>query len=175
MLDLEAAMLAQVCVPADRAAGRVRLVAPESLCAYRLPPLLVALLTRAPEVHLALAPAGTALALAAVRNSTTEAALLLKPELIHPLCSWNPSAPNPSPASRLRVVLGDRPRGHVLAWKDLAEHDVLLLEDRCSCSNDVARRLRAAGQPDSAAPASAASKPSSTASPPVWAGASGLP
>ncbi len=36
-----------------------------------------------------------------------------------------------------------------MTWAQLAQQDVLLLEDGCSYSDDVARHLLAAGQPDS--------------------------
>jgi len=39
--------------------------------------------------------------------------------------------------------------GQELNWAQLAQQDVLLLEDGCSYSDDVARQLLAAGQPDS--------------------------
>src|SRR6266516_2909075 len=87
-------------VPADpgRLAGAVRLTAPESLCAYRLPALLSALRPQAPEVQLSLAPGGTAAALEAVRNATTDLALLLEPTLTA-ACSPPGSRPPAAPAS----------------------------------------------------------------------------
>lgn len=150
LLDLESRMTAEVSCGDGRLMGRVRLAAPESLCAYRLPAALCELRTAAPAVRLSLAPAGTAAALAAVRTGTAEAALVLESELA-------------TPDLRLEVLgveelallaAPDRnrsgpPDGQALTWAQLADQDVLLLEDGCSYSDDVARHLLAAGQPDS--------------------------
>jgi DNA-binding transcriptional LysR family regulator len=136
----------------DRPRGRVRVVAPESLCAYRLPDLLARLRTNAPGVRLALTPAGTASALAAVRAGTAETALLLEPTLtaadlhLEQLGAEEltllaaPDAPN---------LYTSVQSGQELAWAELAQQDALLLEDGCSYSDDVARQLLAAGQPES--------------------------
>jgi len=81
LLDLEARMATDVPDKDESPVGRVRLVAPESLCAYRLPDLLVRLRATAPDVRLALAPAGAAPALTAVRAGAVEAALLFEPTI----------------------------------------------------------------------------------------------
>lgn len=150
LLELETRMASEVPGGDGRPAGRVRLVAPESLCAYRLPALLHELRATAPAVRIGLAPAGTVAALAAVRAGTAEAALLLEPELAAADLLLEPvgieelallSAPTFGPS-------GDTD-GQTLTWAQLANQDALLLEDGCSYSDDVARRLLAAGQPDS--------------------------
>lgn len=146
MLDLEGRLLADVPATSGQPAGHVRLVAPESLCAYQLPPLLRNVRQVAPRVRLTLAPASTAQALRAVRAGTAEVALLLEPKItaadvrLVPLGSEDLTAlAAPDPALPAPAV----------TWAHLADYDVLLLEDGCSCSDDVERWLLAVGQPDS--------------------------
>lgn len=146
MLDLEGRLLADVPATSGQPAGHVRLVAPESLCGYRLPPLLRDVRQVAPHVRLTLAPASTAQALRAVREGTADVALLLEPRItaadvrLVPLGSEDltalaaPDLALPAPA---------------VTWAHLADYDVLLLEDGCSYSDDVERRLLAVGQPNS--------------------------
>jgi len=130
-------------------------VAPESLCAYRLPDLLARLRTTAPDVRLALAPAGTAQALAAVRAGATETALLLEPTLtaadlhLEQLGAEELTLLAAPHAADLYRSGQSGQSGQELTWAQLAQQDVLLLEDGCSYSDDVARLLLAAGQPDS--------------------------
>ncbi|SCF21466.1 DNA-binding transcriptional regulator, LysR family [Micromonospora viridifaciens] len=145
LLDLEDRLAAEVPAQDDQPYGRVRLMAPESLCAYRLPAALGELRLLAPRLRLSLAPGGTAEALQFVRAGTTEAALLLEPEM-----SAGDLQLEPLGVEGLTVVAGpdlDLPAG-TLTWAQLAEHDVLLLEDGCSYSDQVARSLFAVGQPD---------------------------
>ncbi|MCY7413737.1 MAG: LysR family transcriptional regulator [Salinibacterium sp.] len=146
MLDLETRIADEVPAPEGEPAGQVRLIAPESLCAYRLPALLAKLRTARPGVRLTLAPGGTAHALQSVRTGECEVALILE---------------NTMAAEDLRLeAVGTEdltlvaapdfglPHG-AMTWAQLAEHDVLLLEDGCSYSDDVARNLLNVGQPDS--------------------------
>lgn len=146
LLDLEARMAAEIPAEPPRPTGRVRLVAPESLCAYRLPAMLGDLRSAAPDVRVTLAPGGTAQGLAAVRAATTEAALLLEPALgasdllLEALGTEHLT---------LLTAPGLAARGQPMTWAQLADQDVLLLEDGCSYSDDVARHLLTAGQPDS--------------------------
>lgn len=146
LLDLEAGLVAAVCAPAGEPAGRVRLVAPESLCAYRLPGLLADLRARAPGIHLGLAPAGSAQALDAVRAGTAEAALLLEPALTATDLLVEPLGPEELTMLRAPTAAADGPAP---TWEELAGSEVLLLEEGCSYSDEVAHRLRASGQPDS--------------------------
>lgn len=149
MLDLERRMAAEVPEGDGRPAGRVRLVAPESLCAYRLPALLPELRAAAPAVRLSLAPAGTAAALVAVRTGAAEAALMLEPNLTATDLRLEPVAVEELALLAAAPSTRGETDGQALTWAQLAEQDVLLLEDGCSYSDDVARRLSAAGQPDS--------------------------
>ncbi len=152
LLDLETRIATDVPYGDDRPVGRVRLVAPESLCAYRLPDLLARLRATAPDVRLALAPAGTAQALAAVRAGATETALLLEPTLtaadLH-LEQLGAEELTLLAAPHAADLYRSGQFGQRLTWTQLAQQDVLLLEDGCSYSDDVARHLLAAGQPDS--------------------------
>jgi len=120
--------------------------------AYRLPDLLVRLRATAPDVRLALAPAGTAPALAAVRAGAVEAALLLEPTItaadlhLEHLGTEEMTLLAAPDAADLRKP---GQSGQELTWAQLAQQDVLLLEDGCSYSDDVVRQLLATGQPDS--------------------------
>lgn len=152
LLDLETRIATDVPSKDDRPVGRVRLVAPESLCAYRLPDLLARVRATAPDVRLAVAPAGTAPALAAVRAGAAEGALVLQPTLTAADLHLEELG-----AEELTLLAAPHAAdlykaGHSrqeLDWTQLAQQDVLLLEDGCSYSDDVARNLLAAGQPDS--------------------------
>ncbi len=147
LLDLEATMVNEVRGEPGRPQGRVRLVAPESLCAYRLAGLLPELRSAAAQVRLALAPAGSTQALAAVRAGTAEAALLLEPALTAGDLLLEPIGGEDLALLTAATHTGADPAPVTLA--QLAEQDVLLLEDGCSYSDEVARRLLAAGQPAS--------------------------
>ncbi|RZU76718.1 DNA-binding transcriptional LysR family regulator [Micromonospora kangleipakensis] len=145
LLDLEGRLASEVPARDGRPSGRVRLVAPESVCAYRLPAALGKLRLLAPQIRLSLAPGGTAQALQAVRAGAAEAALLLEPDMAVADLHLEPLG-----AEELTVVAGpdlDLPAGTV-TWAQLAEHDVLLLEEGCSYSDQVARSLFVVGQPD---------------------------
>jgi DNA-binding transcriptional LysR family regulator len=144
LLDLEARLVDEAAGGPGGPAGRVRLLAPESLCAYRLPTLIAELRAIAPGIHLSLAPAGTESALAAVREGATEAALVLEPELAVPDLLL--SALGAEELALLRAPGAEPGRP---TWAELAHEDVLLLEDGCSYSDEVARQLLAAGQPAS--------------------------
>jgi DNA-binding transcriptional LysR family regulator len=149
LLDLETRIATDVPYGDHHPVGRVRLVAPESLCAYRLPDLLARLRVAAPDVRLALAPTGTASALATVRAGAVELALLLEPTLTAADLHLEQLG-----AEELTLLAAPHTRdlhnsGRELTWTQLAQQDVLLLEDGCSYSDDVARRLLAVGQPDS--------------------------
>lgn len=152
LLDLATRIATEVPDSDGRPAGRVRLVAPESLCAYRLPDLLARLRATAPDVRLALTPAGTAAALAAVRAGAAEIGLLLEPtltaaDLLVEQLGAEELILLAAPQAADPYKLGQS--AHELTWAQLAQQDVLLLEDGCSYSDDVARHLLAVGQPDS--------------------------
>ncbi|MCO1658940.1 LysR family transcriptional regulator [Pseudonocardia humida] len=125
-------------------AGEVTIGATESVCAYRLPPVIAALAARQPGVRVHLTPAGTAAALGALTgpDGRLDIALLLDDDL-----------PGDLPARRIGrepiEVVGaaghpatDGPR----SWAQLAEQPWFLLEEGCSYTDRFVREL-AAGAP----------------------------
>jgi DNA-binding transcriptional LysR family regulator len=146
LLDLQARITQEVPGRPQHPSGRVRLYAPETLCAYRLPALVATLRAAAPDVRLSLTPAGTVPALHALRTTAAEAVLLLEPTLsAGDLCL---EALGPEELVLLRAP-GPDPGPTPVAWAELVADDTLLLEDGCSYSDDMARRLHAGGQPES--------------------------
>ena len=146
MLGLQARIRAEVPTGSGQPTGPVRLSAPESLCAYRLPEMIAKLRADEPNVRLSLMPAGTATALNAVRRGASDMALILEPPMTQPGVVLEAvgieelvllSAPSAAAG-------GDQPR----TWADLARIETLLLEEGCSYSDAAARHLQAAGQPD---------------------------
>lgn len=146
MLDLETRLADEVPAPEAEPTGQVRLIAPESLCAYRLPALLAKLRTASPGVRLTLAPGGTAHALQSVRTGQSEVALLLESTMAAK--DLHLEAVGTEDLTLLAAPDFGLPQGAV-TWAQLAEHDVFLLEDGCSYSDEVARKLLNVGQPDS--------------------------
>jgi DNA-binding transcriptional LysR family regulator len=144
LVDLEARMCAEVPTGTGRPAGPVRLTAPESLCAYRLPALVAALRAEEPDLRLSITPGGTAAALEAVRGATTDLALLLEPMLTAADVFLE------SVGTEDLVLLAAPPApgtAQPRSWADLATGEALLMEEGCSYSDEVARHLLAAGQP----------------------------
>ncbi len=144
LLDLEERLCAEVPTGTERPAGPVRLTAPESLCAYRLPALVTALRVDMPDVRLSLSPGGTAAALEAIRAGATDIALILEPAMSASDISLEPVG------TEDLVLLASPPAAgpeQSWNWSDLATREVLLLEEGCSYSDETARNLLAAGQP----------------------------
>ncbi|WP_232667330.1 LysR family transcriptional regulator [Pseudonocardia sp. TRM90224] len=141
LLDVQARMLTEV--PAlERPTGTVRLIAPESLCAYRLPAAVAAVRAAEPAVRVALVPAATPAALTDVRGGACDIALLLEPELR--ACDV---VIEPIGAEEVRVFAAPGHLPPTRAWADLAAHDAVLLEEGCRYADDTVRALEAAGQP----------------------------
>lgn len=122
-----------------RPVGPVRLHAPDSVCAYLLVPVLRDLRTRCPDLQPILQPAGTRDALAAVEERRADLALVIEPAVAAPhleLDDLGPldlalvAAPDHRLAGRRRVTM-----------RDLSTESVLLLEEGCSYSDDLAGRL----------------------------------
>lgn len=144
IMELEDRMCAEVPTDTGQPAGPVRLTAPESLCAYRLPALLAALRAEEPDLRLSVNPGGTAAALQAVRDRTTDLALMLEPMLTAADVLLE------SVGTEDLVLLTGTPSAATKqswTWDDLAAGEALLLEEGCSYSDDTARHLLAAGQP----------------------------
>jgi DNA-binding transcriptional LysR family regulator len=130
-----------------RPVGPVRLHAPESMCAHLLVPVLQDLRTQHPALHPILQPAGTSVALAAVAERRADLALVIEPSVAETRLEITDlgslelvlvGAPDHRLAGRRRVTI-----------RDLHTEAILLLEDGCSYSDDLAVRL---GQSGRAAP-----------------------
>lgn len=146
ILALDQRMRVEVLGQPDQLSGVVRLVAPESLCAYRLPRMIAALRARAPDVRLSLSAAGTRQALESVRAGDVDAALLVEAQLIAP----DLTVRNVGVLELVMLAAPDHPRSERFSrWADLVDEDVLLLEEGCGYSDDAAHRLTAAGHPES--------------------------
>ncbi|MEU8248876.1 LysR family transcriptional regulator [Nonomuraea sp. NPDC048916] len=116
----------------------VRLVAPGTICGHRLPQVAALLRQHHPQVQLSVAAAGTTAALEALGDGSADLALVFECEL--PDIGVRGERIG---AERLAVICSP---GHPLAgrragWQRLAEHEFLLLEEGCSYSDVVARRL----------------------------------
>lgn len=142
VLAAEERLRAVSCPGPARPSGTVRLMAPESLCTYRLPGTIRAVREREPDVQVWLSPGGCDESLDAVRRGIVDVALLMEPQV---------------PATDLTLErLGTEPlifldhgarEGAPATWSDLARRDALLIEEGCGYSDDVASHLMAAGGP----------------------------
>lgn len=142
ILDAQDRMLAELTADALRPAGHVRLCAPESVCAYRLAPVLPEVRKRFPDVRLSLFPADTRTALTALADRRTDLALVLAPSL-HP--------PNVDlvdlGAQRLSLLAAATtglPRDRPITPAELATAGVLLLEEGCAYSDELAALIASA-------------------------------
>ncbi|MEU8121828.1 LysR family transcriptional regulator [Spirillospora sp. NPDC049024] len=136
ILDLQERMLAEVTAAATEPSGPVRLQAPESVCAYWLAPVLPGLREALPDVSVSLSPADTRTALAALADRRADLALVLEP------------SPDPSgvelvdlgvqPLSLVAAPAAPLPRDRPLTPAELAEAGVILLEEGCSYSDEIA-------------------------------------
>ncbi|GAB2989004.1 LysR family transcriptional regulator [Saccharothrix stipae] len=109
--------------------GDVRIAAPESVCAYRLPQRIADVAMRWPGISVHLSPAGTRQALAGVRNGTLDLALVLEDALVAP---------------GLKVTaIGVEPIELVSAPGVVLEERYFLLEEGCSYSDRFVRELTA--------------------------------
>ncbi|MFJ8146412.1 LysR family transcriptional regulator [Streptomyces sp. NPDC096048] len=120
--------------------GRVVVGSPESLCASRLPGVVAALRTSHPEVDVHLYAAGTAECLEGLRSGRLDLALLLEEETEFPDVTGEPVAREPlalvsAPGHPLAA------REHAASWPELAAESFFLLEEGCSYSDALARRL----------------------------------
>ncbi|MGI5482182.1 LysR family transcriptional regulator [Streptomyces lavendofoliae] len=120
--------------------GQVVVGTPESLCSTRLPDVLAALRTSHPGVDVHLHAAGTAGCVEGLRSGRLDVALLLEDEADFPDVVSEP-------VGREELALLCAP-GHPLAartrpvsWEDLAGESFFLLEQGCSYSDRLERRL----------------------------------
>lgn len=122
--------------------GRVRVGTPESLCATRLPGVIAALRTHHPEVDVDLHAAGTAECVEGLRAGRLDLALLLESEADFPDVTAEPVVREP-----LALVCAPRhplaARTPAVTWERLATETFFLLEQGCSYSDELERRLLA--------------------------------
>lgn len=142
ILDLEDRLLAEPAADGARPAGEVRLCAPDSVCAYELPPVLAEVRRGFPDVRLRLDTATTSSALTALADRTADLALLLEPG-VH--------APDVAVADLGRRELSlvapattALPRDRAIAPAEIVAAGALLLEEGCGYSDDLAALLAAA-------------------------------
>lgn len=149
ILDLEKRMLTELTTAAAEPTGPVRVCAPESVCAYRLAPLLPEVRTRFPDVSLSLFPADTRTALTALADRRADLALVLEPSVHPPGVDLVDLG-----VQRLSLVAAATtglPRHRPITLTELSTADVLLLEKGCSYSDELAA-LIAATDPTTAPP-----------------------
>jgi DNA-binding transcriptional LysR family regulator len=122
--------------------GRVVVGTPESLCSTRLPGVIAALRTSHPEVDVHLYAAGTAECVEGLRSGRLDLALLLEEEADFPDVTAEPIGREPitlvcAPSHPLAT------RARKATWADLAAESFFLLEQGCSYSDELERRLLA--------------------------------
>ena len=123
-------------------AGTVRIVAPESLCTYRLPAVVTAIRHAEPNVDVWLSPGGIDRIVDAVQRGRVDLGLTMEPRL-----AQSDLLAEHLGNERLILVGSDaEPRGAALTWADLARRDALLIEEGCGYSDDVAAKLHATGE-----------------------------
>ncbi len=145
ILDLEERMLTELTDAATTPTGPVRLCAPESVCAYLLAPVLPELKTRFPDVRLSLFPADTRTALSALADRRADLALVLEPSLNPPDVELVDLG-----VQRLSLVAATTtglPRHRPITPAELAEAGVLLLEEGCAYSDELAALVTSATAP----------------------------
>ncbi|MEE1943187.1 LysR family transcriptional regulator [Streptomyces sp. TRM 70361] len=123
--------------------GTLRIAAPESLCAYRLPAVLGALKERFPLLRVVFGPAGRASLVAGLEDGTLDAGFLLEEAVDHPMTVAERMAQEP-----LRLVA--RPDHPLAARKqldtgELAGETLLVIERGCAQRDIIDRELRRAG------------------------------
>lgn len=110
--------------------GDVRVAAPESVCAYRLPQRIADVALRYPGITVHLSPAGTRQALAGVRDGTLDLALVLEESVAAP--------------GLKATAVGVEPIELVAAPGVVLDERYFLLEEGCSYSDRFVRELSAA-------------------------------
>ncbi|WP_063042469.1 LysR family transcriptional regulator [Nocardia grenadensis] len=123
-----------------RPAGTVRLLAPESLCTYRLPAVIRALRLREPGIQIWIGPGGLAACLAAVRRGSADLALTMEPR--PPTTELTLEKVGTEPLSLLDH---GKQAGTAVSWAGLAVRDALLIEEGCGYTDEVTARLAATG------------------------------
>lgn len=124
------------------ARGPVAVGAPESLCSTRVPGVIAALRTSHPGMDVRLYAAGTAECVEGLRSGRLDLALLLEEDADFPDVTTEPIAREP-----LALVCAPghpfAARAHAVTWAELAAESFFLLEQGCSYSDEMERRLLA--------------------------------
>ncbi|GAA1262290.1 LysR family transcriptional regulator [Saccharothrix xinjiangensis] len=109
--------------------GDVRVAAPESVCAYRLPQRIADVALRYPGITVHLSPAGTRQALTGVRHGALDLALVLEESVVAP--------------GLKATAVGVEPIELVAAPGVVLDERYFLLEEGCSYSDRFVRELSA--------------------------------
>ncbi|MEW2569152.1 LysR family transcriptional regulator [Streptomyces sp. NPDC047070] len=122
--------------------GPVAVGAPESLCSTRVPGVIAALRTSHPEMDVRLYAAGTAECVEGLRSGRLDLALLLEEDADFGDVTTEPITREPlalvcAPGHPLAA------RTHAVTWTELAAENFFLLEQGCSYSDELERRLLA--------------------------------
>src|SRR5215813_10035699 len=149
ILDVEERMLTELTAAAAKPAGPVRLCAPESVCAYYLAPVLPEVRTRFPDLSLSLFPAGTRTALTALADRRADLALVLEPSLNPP--DVDLADLGVQQLSLIATTTTELPQDRPLTPAELTAAGVLLLEEGCAYSDELAA-LVASADPTTAPP-----------------------
>jgi molybdate transport repressor ModE-like protein len=149
ILDLQNRMLTELTAAAARPTGPVRLCAPESVCAYLLAPVLPEVRKRFPDVRLSLFPAGTPAALTALADRRADLALVLEPALN--TAGVDLVDLGAQQLSLVAPATTGLPRHRPITSAELATTGVLLLEEGCAYSDELAA-LIASGDPATTQP-----------------------
>lgn len=142
ILDLQNQMLTELTAAAVRPTGPVRLCAPESVCAYRLAPVLPEVRKRFPDIGLSLFPADTRTALTALADRRADLAMVLEPALN--AADVNLVDLGAQQLSLVAAAATDLPQHRPITPAELAEAGVLLLEEGCAYSDELAALVTAA-------------------------------
>ncbi|MFV2172105.1 LysR family transcriptional regulator [Actinomadura sp. LOL_016] len=126
-----------------RIRGTLRVAAPESLCAYHLPPVLRALRTSFPLLQVVFGPAGRTGLLDALGEGALDAGFLIEESVDHPMVSADRMAEE-------TLVLVAHPEHHLTArtevhTAELAAETLLLIERGCAQRDVIERELKRAG------------------------------
>ncbi len=118
--------------------GDVRVIAAESVCGSRIPAVVARLRRSHPAVRMVLTPGGTPGAIRALQTGEADLALVVEPKIDRRGLQALPLQPEPV----LAVAAPDHPAvGRAAHWRDLAEIDVLLLEEGCAYSDAASALL----------------------------------
>ncbi|MHA6629079.1 LysR family transcriptional regulator [Pseudonocardia sichuanensis] len=143
VLDAEDRLRAAVSAGDERPSGTVRVMAPETLCTYWLPRVIRTVIDEEPDVRIWLAPGSFVDAVDAVRRGAIDVAVVMEPRTPQTDMTL-------TPIGRQALVFLDRAdptagSGPEATWAELAQRDVLLIEEGCGFSDHVTEQLDLTG------------------------------